>query len=1648
MGADASSEKQRRPEPAPRALPDLSARPQERVADPDPLTDLHAHFGNAAIAQATTVTGGQPSAAAVKGLQSTDGNAHVAQALIRDSRIPAATATLAPSDAEASSAAQLEAADGAAQTGETLTTAAPPPDDSANAIATHQRLPAALQTGLERLSGLDLSGIRVHHNSSQPTQLDASAYTRGQDIHVASGQDKHLPHEGWHAVQQLQGRVRPTAQTKGVSINDDSALEREADVMGAKALRVAEADLSAARINASMQSNAGMTTVQRWPGNPDEETVEVRARSYLRARALSAVTGEAQSAGHVANVEAAMVSAVETGHDNEPSLDEVDAMKTRAESLHTITGTIGDDTLDLVTAIDYLQGVLGFPPELEWGNVSYGAAYFMRHVANGIADYVQGLAMGRLFPSNFQVLIGSWGDPRAFLTYELEGALAHLIALRDSFNDRQATQDERAAIGPQIGEVSRRILLLDNALVGLDADPDLENTPLDEALVNASGKIDAIRQAAASEEETLEALGNEPRLLRTRRIAQRDDIALGDVDAQSISPDMAFPRVSTRVTEDAVSQLASHVRGEASQVTEARSQVIPTSPTYSLPEFMKVYNYWFDFFSVSGREADEQWQAADEAYRGFHQVAGMADEGAILHTMLMDQWAPLIASHLGQAQSDFSGEIPTALRQQNVAGTAERPDYDYAELYPGTSGSSDVAGEQSSRQQVLAGEQDRTRQESGGSDNGWSYLITTEPEMGGGVQEPKVLQPEVANYLLARTQQLATLERAHTPGFGDQPMAANGVESGMGTGEQTYLEGERGAVNSSVVRNQRTIHQSQTQAKQYHDEFVGGFHRETNRSARVTKGLIGELETYLNSYFQEREDIGFRVAAILHIANKEHGAGAQFLQQLSPVELGKSILIAFGVQAFQKAIAKIASRAVARAISRGISRVMTLIGGSDISAMVFLVKWLYRAADVNGFHAARVTGYFGQYAAKALGELLSGAATGVAMKGFGSLARMRGAPRTARELTNDLSPVLNDPAARELVLQEVRAEIAQVEATLLPGERNADSDALRAIESDLVRESRSDVPDAADVRLESLPERTQQLRDDLSQIDPADMDAATRDRLLETLRDSKTPEHLREGGREGLPSQEVADGGLMLAMPPDLHGVLATRSGRPGRGVRVRYRTRTVLGLRVIDSIHVEADMQATATDINLHTGTVRRMKRLQGFSGAVHAIWRRLNAVWGNLPAEAKEPGSLGFEARQELLKLPDIIEHRMAEVAASRGDPSVRADAEAEIQSLMHQLSRHQEVVQDLEVQSREGRGYVAAESGLTSRDTEAMNAGYPDPRTAAPHHHYYSPRPGVYELRISASAPKLTNGSPTPRYRIDHTAGRRSVVQRPDGSRARSWTDRRAAFVGQHSAPRADAQHVESVLAELQAAGGWTAADAALARRWGGALQALHAQVGGRRPNLVSDLVGRLGRDASSTKYDAFRRAIRAEMVQQIMRTPSGRMRPPKDQVKVLTDFQALGDMDPASMGRLFTEYRRARFEVTTGSSAIRHVDDLPDVSTRLPDNRMADSAVHINEAGRAANAPPKGNYLVDDKSGTGSFDFAQAQRYSRVLHDNKGAMAGPDGQPVLGPNGEPVRGLVFFFESATAATIARRQSRGLHVNIHFGYFDSQGALQWAP
>lgn len=99
-----------------------------------------------------------------------------------------------------------------------------------------ERLPRYMRDQVQETSGVDLSDVTVHRDSAEPARFGAWAFTDGHDIHLAPGRDDSLGHETWHAVQQRQGRVRPTGTEQGHAVNRDLALEAEADAAGRDAL--------------------------------------------------------------------------------------------------------------------------------------------------------------------------------------------------------------------------------------------------------------------------------------------------------------------------------------------------------------------------------------------------------------------------------------------------------------------------------------------------------------------------------------------------------------------------------------------------------------------------------------------------------------------------------------------------------------------------------------------------------------------------------------------------------------------------------------------------------------------------------------------------------------------------------------------------------------------------------------------------------------------------------------------------------------------------------------------------------------------------------------------------------------------------------------------------------------------------------------------------------------------------------------------------------------------------------------------------------------------------------------------------------------------------------------------------------------------
>ena len=115
-------------------------------------------------------------------------------------------------------------------------------------------IPTQLKERMEQRTELSFDDVRVHYNSGMPSKLGALAYTQGNQVEIGPGQERHLPHELGHVVQQKLGLVRANAMHPlGVAMNTEEALERQADEIGA-----------GRSFGMSPSGNTGMGVVQRY----------------------------------------------------------------------------------------------------------------------------------------------------------------------------------------------------------------------------------------------------------------------------------------------------------------------------------------------------------------------------------------------------------------------------------------------------------------------------------------------------------------------------------------------------------------------------------------------------------------------------------------------------------------------------------------------------------------------------------------------------------------------------------------------------------------------------------------------------------------------------------------------------------------------------------------------------------------------------------------------------------------------------------------------------------------------------------------------------------------------------------------------------------------------------------------------------------------------------------------------------------------------------------------------------------------------------------------------------------------------------------------------------------------------------------------
>ena len=231
-------------------------------------------------------------------------------------------------------------------------------------------LPDKLKAGMENNSGMPLDDVKVHRNSEKPAQLNAHAYAQGTDIHLGPGQEKHLPHELGHVVQQKQGIVKPTTQQNGAAINDDKGLEKNADILGAKALQPT-AQLKAKDTGPNNSISNLSQVIQQWQmedkAKMNNNSIQRKVVQLMRNDTVHQLEddGSDNDTTEVKPQETAETTADATGD----AANTADNVSTTADSLGAdgVADTSADIAAKLSSAESKIRSVIPFlPSSVEW----------------------------------------------------------------------------------------------------------------------------------------------------------------------------------------------------------------------------------------------------------------------------------------------------------------------------------------------------------------------------------------------------------------------------------------------------------------------------------------------------------------------------------------------------------------------------------------------------------------------------------------------------------------------------------------------------------------------------------------------------------------------------------------------------------------------------------------------------------------------------------------------------------------------------------------------------------------------------------------------------------------------------------------------------------------------------------------------------------------------------------------------------------------------------------------------------------------------------------------------------------------------------------------------------------------------------------
>ncbi|MEL6866457.1 MAG: DUF4157 domain-containing protein [Bacteroidota bacterium] len=154
-------------------------------------------------------------------------------------------------------------------------------------------LPDDLHHKLEWSFGQDFSSVQIHQNSPKATDLQAKAFTQGEQVHFAPGQfdpksnsgQKLIAHEFTHIAQQRHHHIPVTHQTStGAFINNQNTWEQEADRLGERAIQGQSIDQYTSTDHTPTPSHPSTAVVQRTALASWEEANDQDRLSALSAK--------------------------------------------------------------------------------------------------------------------------------------------------------------------------------------------------------------------------------------------------------------------------------------------------------------------------------------------------------------------------------------------------------------------------------------------------------------------------------------------------------------------------------------------------------------------------------------------------------------------------------------------------------------------------------------------------------------------------------------------------------------------------------------------------------------------------------------------------------------------------------------------------------------------------------------------------------------------------------------------------------------------------------------------------------------------------------------------------------------------------------------------------------------------------------------------------------------------------------------------------------------------------------------------------------------------------------------------------------------------------------------------------------------------